>query len=116
MRKRKAGRILSRKKGARKALLISVVRALAQKEKIQTTEAKAREVSPLMERLISKARKNDLHARRELLLYLSVPLAKKMLEEIAPRYQARQGGYTRIVKVAPRKSDGARMAIVELVK
>ncbi len=116
MRKRKAGRILSRKKGVRKALLVSVVRALTQREKIQTTEAKAKEVSPLVERLISKARRNDLRARRELLRYLSAPLAKKMLEEIAPRYRERQGGYTRIIKVAPRKSDGAKMAIIELVK
>lgn len=116
MRKRKKGRILSRKRGVRKALLVSVARALAQKEKIQTTEAKAKEVSPFMERLITKAKLNDLHARRELLRYFDTELARKMIEEIGPRYRKRQGGYTRIIKIVPRKSDGAQMAIVELVK
>lgn len=99
----------------RKALLVSVARALAQKEKIQTTEAKAKEISPLMERLITKAKLNTLHTRRELLRYFDPKLAKKMVEEIAPRYRDRQGGYTRVIKTVPRKSDGAKMAIIELV-
>lgn len=116
MRKRTTGRILSRKKGVRKALLRSVARALAQKEKIQTTEAKAKEISPLFERLITKAKQDNLHARRELLRYFDTPLVKKMVEEIGPRYRDRNGGYTRITKTGPRKSDGAKMAIIELVK
>jgi large subunit ribosomal protein L17 len=116
MNKRKTGRTLSRKKGVRKALLVSVARALAEKERIQTTEAKAREIIPLMDRLITKAKQNDLHARRELLRYLSAPLTKKMVEEIAPRYKERQGGYARMVKLGARPSDGAKMAIVEFVK
>ena len=100
----------------RNALLISVMRALAQKEKVQLTEAKAKEVAPLMERLITKAKSDSLHSRRELLRYFSASLVKKMLEEIGPRYRERQGGYTRVIKTIPRKSDGAKMAIVEFVK
>ncbi len=114
--RRKKGRIFSREKAVRKALLVSVARALAQKEKIETTEAKAKEVSPFFERLITKAKLNDLHARRELLRYFDAKLVKKMMEEIGPRYRERQGGYTRIVKIVPRKSDGAKMAIIELIK
>ena len=115
MKKRKIGRTLSRKRGVRKALLLSVARALAQKEKIQTTEAKAKEVSPLMDRLITRAKLDTLHTRRELLRYFDAKLVKKMVEEIGPRYRDRQGGYTRVVKTGLRKSDGAKMAIVELV-
>ena len=115
MKKRKTGRILSRKKGVRQALLVSMVRSLAHKEKIQTTQAKAKEVAPLMDRLITKAKQDTLHTRRELLRYFGSKLVKKMVEEIGPRYRDRQGGYTRVVKIAPRKSDAAKMAIVELI-
>jgi len=115
MKKRKIGRIFSRKRGVRKALLLSVARALAQKEKIQTTEAKAKEVSSLMDRFITRAKLDTLHTRRELLRYFDAKLVKKMVEEIGPRYRDRQGGYTRVVKTGLRKSDGAKMAIVELV-
>lgn len=114
--KKQAGRILSRKKGVRKALLLSIARALAREEKIQTTEAKAKEVSSLFERLITKARQDNLYARRELLRYFDSSLVKKMVEEIGPRYRERHGGYTRITKIAARQSDGAKMAILELVK
>ena len=113
---RQAGRLFSREKGVRKALLHSMARALAQKEKIQTTAAKAREISPLFEHLITKAKQDNLAARRELLRYFDAPLVKKMVEEIGPRYRDRQGGYTRITKIATRKTDGAKMAIIELIK
>ena len=115
MKKRKKGRVLSMKAGPRKALIHSVARALIIKEKIQTTEAKAKEVSPFVEKLITKAKKGDVAARRELIKHMSPGLAKKMIEEIAVKYQNRPGGYTRILKTGPRKSDGARMAIIELV-
>lgn len=114
--KRQAGRIFSRKKGVRKALLLSIARALAQKEKIQTTAAKASEISPLFERLITKAKQDNLATRRELLRYFDTSLVKKMVETIGPRYRDRQGGYTRITKIATRKTDGSKMAIIELVK
>lgn len=115
MRKRKRGRILSRTSDVRKALLISLARQLFLKEKIQTTEAKAKEVAPFAETLVAKAKKNNLAARRELLLYFEPSLAGKIMEKIALRYQERRGGFTRITKLAPRKSDGARMAMLELV-
>ena len=115
MKKGKRGRILSRTSGVRKALFISLARALILKEKIQTTEAKAKEIAPFVETLVAKAKKNNLAARRELLRYFELSLAGKMIEKIAPRYKERRGGFTRITKLAPRKSDGARMAILEFV-
>ena len=115
MKKGNRGRILSRTSTVRKALLVSLARSFILKEKIQTTEAKAKEVAPFVEELITKAKKNNLAARRKLLLYFEPSLAGKMIEKIAPRYQERKGGFTRITKLAPRKSDGARMAILELV-
>jgi len=116
MKKRKRQRVFGRKTGPRKALLISVARSLVLKEKIKTTEAKAKETSPFVEKLITKAKKGDLAARRNLLEYFEPSIVKKMIEEIAPRYKARKGGYTRIVKLGARKSDGAQMAMIELVK
>lgn len=100
----------------RKALLASVVRGLLQKEKIQTTEAKAKEVRPVIEKLITKGKANTLASRRDLARFVGSSMSKKLIEEIAPRYQERKGGYTRITKLAPRKSDGAKMAILEFVQ
>lgn len=116
MKKRKRQRVFGRKTGPRKALLVSIARSLMLKEKIKTTEAKAKETSPFVERLITKAKKGDLAARRQLLEYFEASVVKKMIEEIAPRYKARKGGYTRVVKLGARKSDGAQMAMIELVK
>ena len=96
--------------------MLSLVRALAREEKIQTTEAKAKEASPLFEKLVTKAKQDNLATRRVLLPYFGPRLTKKMVEEIGPRYRERSGGYTRIVKTMPRKSDGARMAIIELIR
>ena len=116
MRKRKRGRKLSRKKDQRKALLKSLASALFLKEKIKTTEAKAKEVSRLAEKLITQAKKTDLSSRRILVRVFTAKLVKKLVEEIGPRYKDRKGGYTRIIKLGPRKSDGAKMAVIELVK
>lgn len=116
MQKRVKGRKFSRKRGPRRALIVSVVRALVRKEKIQTTEARAKEISPVVERLITKAKRNDLSTRRELQRYFSPELVRKMVEEIGPRFRERRGGYTRVVKLGSRKSDGARMALVEFVQ
>ena len=113
MKKKKRGRVFGRKTGPRKALLVSIARSLVKNEKIRTTEAKAKEVSPFIEKLITKAKKGDLAARRGLLVYFEPQIAKKMIEDIAPRYKTRNGGYTRVIKLGPRRSDGARMAIIE---
>lgn len=128
MRKRKKARKLSRKIGQRKALLKALISALVLVEQIKTTEAKAKEISRLAEKFITKARQSfaeqnlggqarkDLAARRYLLRFFSPQITKKLIDEIAPRYKERTGGYTRIIKLGPRKSDGARMAIIELLK
>lgn len=116
MRKRKKGRKLSLKTDQRKALLKSVARALFEKERITTTQAKAKEASILAEKLITTAKKKDLAAIRKLSGFFSEKLVKKIINEIAPRYAERKGGYTRILKTGPRKSDGAKMSILELIK
>jgi len=86
------------------------------KEKIKTTEAKTKEISGLAEKLITKAKRGDLASRRILLSYFSSAIVKKMIEEIAPRYKEKNGGYLRIIRLGRRKSDGAKMAIIELIK
>ena len=116
MRKRKKGRKLSRKRDQRKALLRSLANNLIVKERIKTTEAKAKEVSGFVEKLITKAKKGDLSSRRLLIKFFSPKIVKKMTDEIAPRYKDRKGGYTRIVKLGQRITDGARMVIIELIK
>ncbi len=116
MKKLKKGRKFHRKRDQRKALLKSLANNLILKEKIATTEAKAKELRPFVEKLITKSRKPDLSTIRHLTGYLSERARKKIIEQIGPRYQGRRGGYTRIVKLAPRQADGAKMAIIELVR
>ena len=116
MRHHNKNRKVGRTKNQRKALLRSLALSLITHGKIKTTEAKAKETSPFVEKLITKAKKGDLSARRYLLKYFEPSIVKKMIEEIGPRYKTRKGGYTRIVKLGARKSDGARMAMIELVK
>lgn len=115
MKKLKQGRKFSREKDQRKALMKSLARALFLHEKITTTEAKAKELSSFAQKLVTKAKKDNLASRRFLAKYFSNKIVKKLIEEIAPKYKERKGGYVRIIKLAPRKSDGARMAIIELV-
>jgi large subunit ribosomal protein L17 len=116
MRKRKKGRKLSRKKNQRKALLKSLADSLLLKEKIETTEAKSKEISRFVERQINRAKIGNLSSRRLLSNFFSPGTVKKLVDEIGPRYKEKKGGYTRIIKLGRRKSDGARMAIIELVK
>ena len=117
MRKLKRGRKFSRKKDQRKVLLKFLINALILKEKIKTTEAKAKEIQPILEKLITRAaKKNTLHSKRLLASHFSWEIVKKLTNELGPRYKKRKGGYTRIIKLGPRKSDGAKMAIIELVK
>ena len=116
MKKRKKGRKLSRKKDQRKALLRTLARAFFLNEKIKATTAKAKEVRPFIEKMITKAKKGDLASRKILLKYFSPQTTKKLIDEIAPKCKERKGGYTRIIKLGSRKSNGAQMAIIELVK
>ena len=115
MKKLKKGRKLSRKRNQRKALLKLLARALFLNEKIKTTQAKAKETSRFAEKCITRSKKGDLASRRILARYFSKDLVKKLVEEIGPKYKERKGGYTRIIKLGPRKSDGAKMVIIELV-
>ncbi len=116
MRKLKKGRILSRKKDQRKALLRNLAEQLIVKEKIKTTEAKAKELSGFAEKQITKAKKDDIATRRSLARSFTAKTVKKMIEVIGPRYKEREGGYIRIIKTIPRKGDGAKMAFIELIK
>jgi large subunit ribosomal protein L17 len=85
-------------------------------EKVTTTEAKAKALRPVAEKLITKARRGDLHARRVVLRTITDKAAvARLFEEVAPRYEDRPGGYTRITKLGPRRGDGAEEAIIELV-
>jgi len=115
MKKRKKGRKFNRKRDQRKNLLASLASSLFLIGRIKTTEAKAKELSRLSEKYITKAKKINLATRRLLLKEFSPTVVRKLEKEIAPRYKERRGGYTRIIKVGPRKSDGTKMAIIELV-
>lgn len=117
MRKRnKKGRILSRPKSQRKALLKSLITGLFLHGRVKTTEAKAKELRMIAERLITRVKDGKLSNQRLLIKVIAPQIVKKLVNEIAPLYKSRQGGYTRIIKLGPRKSDGARMVIIELVK
>ncbi|MBD3207884.1 MAG: 50S ribosomal protein L17 [Candidatus Nealsonbacteria bacterium] len=115
MKKRKKGRKLSRVKDQRKALLRSLSRELVLRGRIKTTEAKAKELAGFIEKKITQAKEDNLQTRRLLAKHFSDEVVKKLVEEIAPKYKERPGGYTRILKLPSRKSDAARMAIIELV-
>jgi len=115
MRHLKKGRKLSRKRSARRALYKSLISGVIRHGRIKTTLAKAKSAAPILEKLISKAKEGELSSYRQILKFLSPSLASYLIKKIAPRYQQRKGGYTRIVKVGLRKSDAARQAILELV-
>ncbi len=110
------GRKFHRGKGQRKALFKSLINNFILKEKIETTEAKAKEIRPKMEKLITVGKKRNLNVLRILTNRLPKKAALKIYHELSPRYQERKGGYTRITKSAKtRKNDGAKMAIIEFV-
>lgn len=117
MRHRSKTKILGREKAPRQALLRGLATSVIIYEKVKTTEAKAKAVKPVVEKLITTAKKNDLTARRKLLSVLYHKNAvNKALEVLGPRYQDRKGGYTRIVKLGKRQGDGAEMVQIEFVK
>jgi large subunit ribosomal protein L17 len=117
MRHHNANRKFGRERNQRKALLRSLAVALIDKEKIKTTQAKAKEIGPYVEKLITRGKTASMAARRILISRIGSPtLVKKILEDIAPRYTTRKGGYTRITKLPARIKDGSPMAQIEFVK
>ncbi|EGO65323.1 50S ribosomal protein L17 [Acetonema longum] len=111
-----AYRKLGRDSSARKALLRSILTSFFAHGRIETTEAKAKETASLADQMITLAKRGDLHARRQVLSFLmDEEVTKKLFDIIAPKYQERQGGYTRVLKLGPRRGDAAPMAILELV-
>ena len=107
---------LGRTSNQRRALLRQLATALLAQEKIETTEAKAQELRSVAEALITLAKQNTLHARRQALAYLTdESVTKKLFDTIAPRYAERPGGFTRVMKLGPRRGDAGAMALIELV-
>ena len=117
MRHRKKRNKLSRGAAHRGALLSNLSKQLIEHERIKTSQAKAKAVKPEVEQLITLAKRGGLHARRQALAMLHNDkfIVHKLFEEVAPRYTERPGGYTRIVKLGPRRSDSTEMVYLELV-
>ena len=117
MRHKVAGRKLDRASGHRRALYRNLVTDLLGYEKLTTTEAKAKEVRGLAEKMITLGKAGDLNSRRQALAFIiDKKVAEKVFKELAPRYAERPGGYTRITKLGTRLGDGAAMVQLELVK
>ena len=117
MRHQKTRHKLSRDAGHRKSLILNLCTEILDHERIKTTQAKAKVVKPEVEKLITLGKRGDLHARRQALAALNQNkfTVHKLFEEIGPRYADRQGGYTRILKLGPRRSDATEMVYIELV-
>ena len=117
MRHQKQRHKLSRDSAHRKALLMNLSKEVIQHERIKTTEAKAKAAKPEIERLITLAKRGDHHARRQAMSALGQDkfIVYRLFEEIGPRYAERPGGYTRILKLGPRRSDATEMVFLELV-
>jgi len=116
MRHRKSGRQLGRNTHHRRALFRSLVTSLLEHERIETTEAKAKEVRILADRIITLGKRGDLHARRRALAYVRTSeVVGKVFSDLAGRFAERPGGYTRLIKTRRRIGDAARMVVIELV-
>ena len=116
MRHKKAGKQLSRNSSHRRALLRNMVTSLIKHERIETTDAKAKSIRPVAEKMITLAKRGDLHARRQALAYIQdKAVTHKLFDELKERYLDRQGGYIRIVKKGVRKGDAAPISIVQLI-
>lgn len=117
MRHKKAGFKLKRNVSARRALFRGLVTSIIEEERVVTTVPKAKAVRPLVEKMITLAKRDDtLHARRQAAAFLRTPAAvKKLFDKLGARFSQRNGGYTRIVRLGPRKGDGAEQAMIELV-
>ncbi|TCO74986.1 50S ribosomal protein L17 [Marinisporobacter balticus] len=109
-------RKLGRPTGHRKLMLRNLTTSLLKEGRINTTETRAKETRKLAEKMITLGKRGDLHARRQALSFvLDETVVKKVFDELAPKYQERNGGYTRILKMGPRRGDAAEMVIIELV-
>ncbi len=109
-------RKLGRPTDQRMAMLRAMTTYLLEEGQIKTTVSRAKEVAPLCEKMITLAKKNDLAAYRQALSFLTKEdVAKKLFDQIGPKYADRQGGYTRVVRIGPRRGDAAEMAIIQLV-
>jgi large subunit ribosomal protein L17 len=116
MRHLKAGFKLKRDAGARKALLRNLVTSVIETERIITTPPKAKAAQPLVDRMITLAKRDTLHTRRQAAAFLNTPAAvKKLFDKLGTRFGQRNGGYTRIVRLGFRKGDGAEQVMLELV-
>jgi large subunit ribosomal protein L17 len=116
MRHQRSGKKLGRDSAHRRALYANLAASLIEHGRIKTTEAKAKAVRPIAEKMITLGRRGDLAARRQALAYLrSQDVVHKLFADVAPRFADRNGGYSRIVKLGPRPGDGAEMAYLELV-
>ncbi len=116
MKKHVFGRKLQRDSNERKALFKSLMSALVIHERVQTTEAKAKSIKGLVDKLITKAKKGGVPAERALQPFFSQPLVRKMIDDIAPRFSQRPGGYTRIIRIGNRLRDNAQMVVLEWVE
>lgn len=116
MRHQKKRNKITKTKDQRKAIYRSMVSSLILKEKIITTDTRAKKIKPFLEKCISKAKENSLANRRLLLQYFTPKVVNKLFKELSPRYKERKGGYSRIIKTDSRKNDSAKMAIIELIK
>jgi len=117
MRHKISGRKFDRPSDERRALFRMLVGDLMRHERLKTTEAKAKEVRPLAEKMITLGKDGTVHARRQAMSYINdKDVVKKLFDDIAPRFAARPGGYTRIIRLGPRLGDGAPMAQIELVE
>lgn len=116
MRHRIAGRKLGRTTGHRSAMLRNLVTSLLEHEKLKTTDAKAKELRAMAEKMITLGKRGDLHARRQVAAVVrSAEVVRKLFDTLSPRFESRMGGYVRIVKMGNRPGDGAPVSIVELV-
>ena len=107
---------LGRNPSHRKAMISNMVASLLSEEKITTTHTRAKELRRSAEHMITFAKRGDLHARRQVLRFVAdKQVVTKLFDELGPRYKGRNGGYTRIVKLGPRRGDGTFMSIIELV-
>ena len=116
MRHRKGGFKLQRNPSARRALLRGLTTNVILRDRVVTTVTKAKAVKPVVEKMITLAKRDTLHSRRQAAAFLNTPGAvKKLFDTLGPRYAQRNGGYTRVVRLGPRKGDGAELALIELL-